>query len=151
MHFIAFDDPEMKNHFVLRAGKVSAQLPIITLRDPSLRDTVSILRLRIVETEHFKPGDLQRIEQTIEIGDQLMEPKNWSLLGTYGKIKHRFLIETFPDYRFDEETFDLFRKDYQFGMWIRSKATNALAKENAAREARGEKPLCEPNGNPISF
>lgn len=151
VHYVAFDDPEMKGHFVLQAGKVSAKLPVITLRDLSLRDTVTILKLRIVENKYFKPGDQQRIEQTMEIGDQLMQPKNWALLGTYGRVKHRFLVETFPSYRFDEETFNLFRKDYQFGMWMRSKAKNALAKENAEREARGEEPLYERDGTKVNF
>lgn len=151
VHYVAFDDPEMKGGFVLPAGKVSAKIPIIALRDKSIRDTVTILRLRIVGNEYFEPGDRQRIEQTVEIGDQLMQPKNWALLGGYGRVKHRFLIETFPGFRFDEETFDLFRADYQFGMWIRSKAINALARENAARKERGEGALCEADGTEVSF
>lgn len=151
VHYVAFDDPEMEGLFVLRAGKVAAKLPIITLRDPSLRDTVCILRLRIVESEYFKPGDQQRIEQTVEIGDQLMQPKNWMCVGAYGQVKHRFLIKIFPGFRFDEETFDLFYIDYQFGNFVNGKARNALAQENAERKARGEGPLCEANGKPVFF
>lgn len=151
IHYVGFDDPEMAGLLVLPAGKVSAQIPIITLRDKSLRDTLTVLRLQIVENDYFKPGDPQRIEQTVEIGDQLMQPKNWVLLGLYGQVKHRLLIETFPDLRFDEDTFELFYVDIPFGMWIRSKAINALALKNAERAARGEGPLCEADGTLVTF
>ena len=150
VHYVPFDDPEVKDLMVLPAGKASAEIPIIALRDTTLRDTVSVLQLRIAPNEFFELGDRDRAECLVEIGDQLMQPKNWMLFGTYGYVKHRFLIEM-TGWRFDEATFDELRADYLYASSIRTKAIAELRRVNEEREARGEGPLCEADGTPVKF
>ena len=150
-HYVALDDPEVVKEMIIPAGEVSGKIPIIALRDASLRDTSVLLRLKIVANDVFLPGDPDRLELSVEIGDQLMQPSNWMVFGAYGKVKHRFLVEHFPPMRFDEETFDDFRNDLQYGRFINSKAKNLLAQENAQREAEGKGPLCEADGTEVKF
>lgn len=151
VHYVAFDDAEVKDLMFLPAGQETAEIPIIVLRDPTLRDTVVVLQLRIVENEYFKLGDLNRVEVLVEIGDMPMKPANWlSMFRTYGRVKHRFLINYFG-WRFDEETFEMFKSDYLYAMTIRTKAQTELNRVNAERAARGEKPLCESDGTLVRF
>lgn len=151
VHFVPFDDAEVKDLMVLPAGQEAAEIPVIVLRDTTLRDTVSVLQLRIVENEYFKVGDLNRAELLVEIGDMPIKPANWlTMFSTYGIVKHRFLINYFG-WRFDEETFDMFRSDYLYAMTIRTKAQTELNRVNAERKERGEGPLCEADGTVIRF
>lgn len=151
VHYVAFDDAEVKNLMVLPAGQETVEIPIIVLRDPTLRDTVVVLQLRVVENEYFKLGDLNRVEVLVEIGDVPMQPANWlTMFGTYGRVKHRFLINFFG-WRFDEETFEIFKSDYLYAMAIRTKAQTELNRVNTERAARGEKPLCESDGTLVKF
>lgn len=150
VHYISFDDPEVSRMMYIPAGEMEAYVPIIALRAPSMKDTVTVLHLRIIASDDFLPGDPDRIDQTVEIGDQLMKPQRWVIFGDYGYEKHRFLIEHF-DMNFDDETFELFIADIQYARYIKDKAKNLLAEENAEREARGEGPLTERDGTIVSF
>ena len=150
IHYMGFDDSKISSMMFVPAGQVSGKIPIVAFRDRSMRDTVVVLHLRIAASEHFLPGDLERIEQTVEIGDQLMQPDNWMCFGIYGYEKHRFLIEHF-NMNFDEDTFDLFREDLQWGRWLNSRAKNLLAEENAERLANGKGPLTERDGTVVTF
>lgn len=150
VHYVPFDDPEVRDLMVLPAGQASAEIPIIALRDTTLRDTLSVLQLRIAANDYFKVGDPDRAECLVEIGDQLMKPKNWLIFGDYGYVKHRFLIEL-TGWRFDEETMDEMMADYLYAQSIRTKAATALKKLNEERAARGEGPLCEADGTEVKF
>lgn len=150
VHYVPFDDPEVKHLMVLPAGKASTDVPIIVLRDRSLRDTSSMLRLRFRENEYFKLGDLDRAEVLVEIGDMPMQPKRFLLMGTYGKVKHRFLINTFG-LRFDDEFFELVEKDPQLGRYYNTKAKEELKKLNAERATQGLGPLKEADGTEVKF
>lgn len=150
VHYVPFDDPEVKDLMVLPAGQASVDVPIIVLRDTTLRDTVTVLQLRIAPNDYFELGDRDRAECLVEIGEQLMQPKNWMLFGTYGYEKHRFLIEM-TGWRFDEETFEELMADYLYASSIRTQAIAELKRVNAEREARGEGPLCEADGTPVKF
>lgn len=154
VHYVSFDDPEVSQMMVIPAGEMEGQLPVIALRDPSMKDTVTVLHLRIVANDDFLPGDPDRLNQTVEIADQLVQPEPaavWrTCFGAYGFEKHRFLIEHF-DMNFDDATMKIFEADIQYGRYINGKAKNLLALENAEREARGEDPLTERDGTVVKF
>lgn len=152
VHYVSFDDPGVSSMMYIPAGEMEGQIPIIALRDRSMRDTITVLHLRIIPSDDFLPGDPDRIDQTVEIADQLVQPtRGWTtFFGVYGFEKHRFLIENF-NMNFDDATMEIFFADYSYGMWIRSRAKNLLAQENAEREARGEGPLTERDGTVVSF
>lgn len=153
VHYVGFDDPEVSGQLVIPAGEMAGQIPVIALRDKTMRDTVTILHLQIIPCDDFLPGDPDRIDQIVEIGDQLMEPKRGfdSFFGVYGVVKHRFLIEHF-DMNFDDATMEIFLADVAYGRAINARAKNLLAEENAEREARGEGPLMERDGKTkVSF
>ena len=151
VHYVAFDNPEVKDLMILPAGKASAEIPIIVLRDKTLRDTVTVLQLKIASNEFFDPGDKNRMELLVEIGEQLMQPSNWlGVFGKYGVEKHRFLIEM-TGWRFDEATFEELKADYLYATSIRTQARTELKRVNEERAARGEGPLCEADGTPVTF
>lgn len=151
VHYVPFDDPEVKDLMVLPAGKARADIPVIVLRDRNLRDTSSILILRFRENDYFKLGDLDRAEILVEIGDMPIKPSNWlTMFGKYGRVKHRFLINYFG-WRFDEETFEMFKADYLYAMSIRTQAQTELNRVNAERKKQGLEPLKEADGTVVKF
>lgn len=152
VHYVSFDDPGVSCMMYIPAGKMEAYVPVIALRDSTMKDTITVLHLRIIPCEDFLPGDPDRIDQTVELADQLVKPtRGWeTFFGVYGFEKHRFLIEHF-DMKFDDETMEIFMADIQYGRYINSRAKNLLAEENAEREARGEGPLTERDGTIVTF
>lgn len=152
VHYVSFDDPEISSQLVIPAGEVEGQIPVIALRAPSMRDTITILHLRIKSNEFFLPGDPDRIDQTVEIADQVVQPeRGWTtFFGEYGYEKHRFLIRNF-NMNFDEETMEILMADIQYGRYINSKAKNLLAQENAERAEQGLPPLTERDGTIVTF
>jgi hypothetical protein len=101
VHFVAFDDPEVKAQYVIPAGEAGARFPIVLLRDPSLQTSVRALRIELVENEYFLlSADKNKLHRTIVFADKLTMPEAWGALGyvssyfgTYGEVKHRFMIE----------------------------------------------------------
>ena len=77
-HFVAFDSEEAKKLMVVPANEVSANIPIILLRDPSLKANEYYLTLQLVENDEFKIGGVQKdVEYAITFADKLVEPNFW--------------------------------------------------------------------------
>lgn len=151
VHYVPFDDESVKKLMILPAGQATADIPVIVLRDRSMRDTLTILKLRVKENDYFAVGDPDRSEIWVEIGDIPVCPYRWlSALGPYGLAKHRFLIRYFG-WRWDDETIDMLIADPLFFSSVRNKAKKGLAEENAKREAEGQGPLRESDGTIVRF
>ena len=103
-HFVPLDHPWIKQHMVIPANEVFADIPIILLKDPSLNyvDEVRI-ELSVIENEHFIPGI--GLQQTFLVGTtvQAVKPALWDapagwgsnhLFGsTFGPVKFRFIMD----------------------------------------------------------
>lgn len=52
-HYLAFDDVEVKGQVVMKANQVTARIPVIFLRDISLKTEKKRLEMTIEENEYF--------------------------------------------------------------------------------------------------
>ena len=102
-HFVAFNDPKVTKFYVIKAGTVHAKVPIIVLRDASLKTTTPKLKFKIVVNENFQLGERNKLWRKIEITDRLSQPAQWttsfsqSYFGKYSVVKHSFLIDSTGD------------------------------------------------------
>lgn len=106
-HYIAFGDSEVSNKFIIPARAARASIPVIVLRDPSLKSGTFRLTVEVTPSEEFKFVNYTKYRRHIDISDQLSQPKNWAYyinysLGVYGQQKHAWLIEH-TLHRWDDE------------------------------------------------
>lgn len=97
-HYVPFDDPQVLDHYYVEANEFSAELPIILLRDTSLKKKDVRLALQLTDNNDFKTGDTKLIGVTVVFSDQLLKPESWFkteniAFGKYSKRKHEFMIE----------------------------------------------------------
>jgi hypothetical protein len=116
-HYVAFGTP----HVNIPAGAHSVMLPITLLRHTSLTGTQRILRVELLENEHFLlSANINKLHRSILFSDMLSIPRKWIENGTlsgvsssgvvwgdfgpYGPVKHRFMIDV-TGMNFDDEWF----------------------------------------------
>lgn len=155
IHYIAFDDPSLKDVYVVPANQSKVKIPLIVKRDPTLKKKEYVLKIGIAENEHFKTGFEDYKERTFRISDILTRPKNWTgnvswyCFGKYGPKKYQFMIEVGAarGIVINEDFFkglvpqnppDMAYCDYWGGIF-----RDALNEENAARAAEGKDVLRE--------
>lgn len=98
VHYVDFNDSELRDSYTMPAGEMTAKLPIILLRN-QLGDEYHFLRIGFEANEHFLPGYDHLSHRMIRISDILSKPDNWnntvvnSLFGTYNQEKHQFMID----------------------------------------------------------
>lgn len=100
-HFVAFDGEETKKLMIVPAGEVNALIPVILLRDASLKENEYYLTLQLIENDEFKIGGVTKdVEYAFTFTDKLMKPDFWDLpyqgayyFGKYSTRKHEFMIE----------------------------------------------------------
>jgi hypothetical protein len=111
-HYVPFDDPSLKNRMVVQADSVTALIPVILLRDPSLKNETCRLRVQLAASPDFGLGEVKAREITILFSDRLERFYSWrvdnyqaSAYNTFGKYsinKHQFMIDILK-IRIDEE------------------------------------------------
>lgn len=141
VHYVSFDDPELKKLMKVEAGKFEAYIPVVLKRDPSLKSSVYQLRFNIGVSDDFKPGSSKHTEGVIYISDRLSQPSNWTttfFLGTYGTVKHQFIIEQ-SGQRWDTDFITTLTTpaDLNAQSFYLFKFTQALKVLNATRKAAG--------------
>lgn len=162
-HYQAFSTPSLQKLYVIPAGKTRTRIPVVLLRDASLKSENVTLKFAIKANEYFANGYEPYRERVIEFTDQLSEPSYWNkaygdygstiamYFGTYGVVKHQFLIEQ-TGKKWDDEYIDsLMTGDSGYLSYLYDKMNQKLADVNAERESKGEGPLCEADGSPVNF
>lgn len=101
VQYVAMDDPSLKSMMVIKAHKVSALIPVVLLRDASLKSNSYRLRLGVVANSSFGLGELNSRARTIIFSDHLERFYSWRVdnttapaYGTFGKYstgKHQFM------------------------------------------------------------
>jgi hypothetical protein len=152
-HYLALNDPSMQSLLVIRAGKAFDSLPIILLRDASLKTNSYRLRLRIVANNEFAIGETKAIEKTIVFSDRLERFESWktdagtspafSTFGKYSIAKHQFMIDVLKT-KIDEEWYKAISL-VQAQQHYKNLVKDALAAYNAdpANIAAGKAPMRE--------
>jgi len=157
VHYVPFDDESLKNLMVLHKGNLIDSVGIVVLRDKSLKEESRRIVMRIADSDEVKAADHRSDTDddvsfvALYIADCLARPTNWDMwffLGTYGTVKHDFLVRHSGkrwDYDFiknldsNEKTYYLY------------KFRNELAQENAERLGQGLSVLSEKDGTPVEF
>ena len=158
-HYVAFDNPEYQNLFIIPAGKVLSEIGIILLRDASLTKEKVRLRVRLKANGDFELGESKLLERTVAFSDMLEQPSNWVsrqmnlILGTYSKAKHRLMMEVVGGgTKIDEEWIEKASNSNSFILYWRMKFIEALEKYNNDPENKdkGLAPMREDANDPNS-
>lgn len=97
--YVDFKDPRATKNFVIKAGAIHTRVPIILLRDPSLKTTTPVLKIKVATNDNFQLGEASKLWRKIEFTDRLSQPGKWTAsftqyyFGKYSVAKHAFLIE----------------------------------------------------------
>jgi hypothetical protein len=95
IHYIAFDNQKLKKHFVIKAGKTIAKIPIVLIRHSDLQKMSYRLKIRIVKNDFFELAEQKNLDRIIIFSDLYVKPTDWdgysSLFGTYGQKKHQLM------------------------------------------------------------
>lgn len=152
-HYVGFDEAEMKSHLVVPAGASTVRFPVIVRRDASLADSDVSLYFQLRENDNFKQGLIPLRTVKLVISNRLSCPPSWSdfYFGTYGTVKHRFMIDH-TGLRWDEDFFkELLAGDFGYIQYLGTLLARELKAENARRAADGLMPLKENNGRDVTF
>lgn len=136
-HYVAFDAAEVKELMVMGANRVTARIPVILLRDRSLKTEKKRLEMTIAENDYFKRGinaDCDFMVQTTELAEK---PTNWdsawkTYFGEWSSQKMWFVVNYLG--------LDDFEAEYDAGYkkYLKQKAHSRLNEYNAAND----EPLC---------
>lgn len=150
--YLPFDSDTMKQLFVIKAGQMYLEMPVVILRTKDNDEVV--LRFRLVENEYFSPAfsDLDwrkaiftsYIQRPNEWTDNMS--KNW--YGTYSLTKHEWFIEV-TGYRWDDEFMLSMTSDLRKYLLVDLAAR--LKEINAEREKNNLGPWTDENGVEIKL
>lgn len=111
-HYISFTDPSLQNLMVIRPDSSIDKLPIVLLRDTSLKTNSYRLRIKLKANDEFAIGETKMVERTIVFSDRLERFESWKTdissspafvsFGKYSTGKHQFMIDVLK-VRIDEE------------------------------------------------
>ncbi len=107
VHYKAFDDPTVAKHYVIKAGSNHMRVPIVFLREASLKSMIYTLRVEIEENENFKLGETTKLWRKVHVADMLVKPNAWTtymenFFGKYSYVKHSWMVQQ-TGYRWDQD------------------------------------------------
>lgn len=137
VHYKAFTDPDVTKNYVIKAGQVHSRIPIILLRDASLKTNSAVLKFNIVANDNFQLGQEQLTWRKVTFTDRLSQPAAWNAqavslwYGKYSEVKHRFMINA-TGQKWDQDFLTMIIKDNQLQQYWISVVKSALAAYNNA-------------------
>jgi len=137
VHYKAFTDADVAKNYVIKAGQSHSRIPIILLRDVSLRTNTAVLKFNIVANDNFQPGEEKLIWRKVIFTDRLSKPNEWNAqavslwYGKYSEVKHRLMISS-TGQLWDDAFLILIRQDNQLQQYWISKVKSAIATYNKA-------------------
>lgn len=153
VHYTSFDSAEMQKYCVVPAGANTVKVPVIVHRDPSLEENDVRLNIEVLPNENFVQGVKEYRLFPLVISNMLTKPANWQdyYFGTYGPVKHRFMINQ-TGLRWDEDFLkEILAGDYGYIKYLTMLLYQRLEAENADRKAKGLDVLKEANGKKVAF
>lgn len=157
LHYVPFDNPGLKKMMVLHKGALLDRVPVVVLRDKSLKDESRRIVMRIADSDDVKAADQHPDTHqdvafvALYISDGLAQPTTWDtwfFLGTYGKVKHDFVIRH-SGKRWDDDFIKNLNNNEK--IYYLYKFKNELAQENLERVAHGVSVLTEKDGTSVQF
>lgn len=154
-HYVAFDDPSLKEKYIMPKNATTVEIPVMLKRGASLKQKDANLKFTFKLNDVFSYTAKETSTRQIRIADQLVKPKGWDsyvkhFLGIYSKSKHQFLIEN-TSFKWDDEFVSgewagYVDSDQGYCFYL-----NGVIREkyDAYKAEHGE--LMDDNGNPIEF
>ncbi len=143
-HYKAFDNPEIAALYVIKAGTVHTRVPIVLVRDVSLRDEAYVLKFEVEENDCFRLGQADLLWRKVIFSDLMMRPSIWNEMysnlyfGTYSEVKHQFMVDV-TEQRWDQEFITKILMDTeQLHYWL-GMLKSALIEENRGKEVKDHK------------
>ncbi|UKJ08555.1 DUF4843 domain-containing protein [Solitalea lacus] len=136
-HYLAFANPAVSKNYVIKAGQIHSLVPVIILRDPSLKSANVTLKFNVVVNENFQLGEAKNLWRKIDLTDRLSQPAAWNASATqfyYGKystVKHQFMIQS-TNQKWDQEFMATLPNDYALLQYYTGTLKNALVNYNNA-------------------
>lgn len=99
VHYVSLDDPAVQKEYTIKAGQMHSRVPVVLLRDVSLKTSDIVLNIGIVESADFKNGERDFLWRNLTVTDRINQPAAWSgfyqnnYYGKYSARKHKFMIE----------------------------------------------------------
>lgn len=153
-HYVPFD--QMKEFYVIPAGANEVKVPVILLRDASLKTDRYLLKFRLKETDIFKRGYASVGYRKIIITDKLEKPISWTTneldyyIAPYSTSLHKFIIDITGE-TWDNDYITKVCEDPGFLNYIGGWLKNKLAEVNAERASQGLEPLKNEDGTPLKI
>lgn len=153
IHYVGLNDKGIAPMMVVKANEVFANIPIVLLRDASLKANTYRLRVQLAANSEFGLGEIKAREKTIIFSDRLERFYSWrvdnttaSAYNSFGKYsigKHQFMIDVLKT-NIDDEWFMAALNAGALGQY-RTVLKEALTAYNAdpANIASGKAPLRE--------
>ena len=109
VHYVPMDDPSLKDLMIVKGNRASAMIPVVLLRDPSLKVNSFRLRLELVANDQFSLGEQKSRTRAILFSDRLERFYSWrtdtspaaGFFGKYSTRKHQFMYD-FLNIKIDE-------------------------------------------------
>lgn len=151
--YVAFDNPRATKHYIIKAGAVHTKVPIILLRDASLKTSTPVLKFTVTEDANFKKGEINNLWRKVVFTDRLSQPAAWDAsavryyYGDYSVVKHQFMIDSTGE-KWDQEFMVGLPSEYALlQYWIGALKINLINYNNAHPNA----PLKDENENLVVF
>jgi len=116
-HYVAFTDARVSKFYTIKAGTVHTSVPVIVLRDPSLKTNTVVLKLDVVSDGNFQLGEKSNLWRKVQLTDRLSQPASWNssfsqyYFGKYSTVKHAFMIQA-TGQKWDETFISVTSADY---------------------------------------
>lgn len=152
VHYESFDSEQMlSRHLVIPAGASKHKFPIVVYRDPSLTEYDVFLYFQIKPNEYFGQGLTNYRTVKLVISNSLKRPEGWEeyYFGTYGPVKHKFMIDE-TGLRWDDD-FCTSLTDFGYIQYLTMMLHQRLQEVNAERKKQGLDILKEENGKAVKF
>jgi len=149
----AFNDPSVSVKYVIKAGTSSTRVPVVLLRDASLKNKEYTLKLKVVDNENFRTGEKALTWRKVIFSDKLSQPAAWNASaiqyywGKYSTVKHTFMIEKTGE-KWDQDFMVGLPSSYALLTYWRAKLKSLLAEYNAAHPGN---PLKDEFGELVLF
>jgi hypothetical protein len=146
-HYKAFSDASVVSKYVIKSGTVHTKVPVVMLRDASLKTTTVTLKFQIVQNENFSAGEPSNVWRKAVFTDRLSQPASWNstinaLFGKYSVVKHNFMIEK-TGQKWDNDFILSIMPDYALLTYWKGAVKVALIDYNANNPGN---PLTDENG-----
>lgn len=156
---VHYESLSEKNELILPANQNVLKLEVIVKReDAGLRKNARKLVLRLLPSEDFQTGEVNKLVKSITISDKLERPTKWkdkgsvyNFLGSWSEVKHRFMIDVTKQ-KWDNEFLTYINSGWDtkpLKNYYMAKLKKELAEYNA--DPNNNPPLKDENGKEVVF